>query len=350
MQRFASYTVLGWALLASWACSDAEGVHAARPPAAGSPASDASTPASQVAVDPSIAASPAPAPPPSAAEVEAGPLPAEDPSVWLAAEHFNIAVDRWPCYGTCPGFSVRVDERGHVAYRGRDYVARPGYYEVEVAPDAVRKLFVDMVGAGFLELGRKYETAADGCTQVSTDSPTSIFTLSAGDRTREVRMYWGCEANVSAKLQQFDKDLERVTTVGRFLYPNPGPEGCSGGTSRDLSSHWVIVDGPSASPTEYGLLTLDSATSGDGLWKLTSCDGQSISEGLVWRTSCTLLLLPPKDVDAYFAWPAVDETAQGAAIIKRSGLASYVTIRLLNLLEQHDQWAYEGTACGTAPP
>jgi hypothetical protein len=262
----------------------------------------------------------------------------------MAADHFSVAVQRSACYGICPIFSMSVDERGHVAYRGTSYVARPGYYEVEVPPDSVRQLFLDIIDAGYLQLGRRYETEADGCTEVATDSPTSTFTLTAGEHRKEVRMYWGCKIDLSTTLQQLDDEIEHTTTVGRFLYPNPGFESCPNGDSRDLPESWVVANSPNLDHTDFGLLHIERSSAGDSHWWVTDCQGQAIADGAEVRTDCAEQLLPPNDVDAYFSWPGLDDP-QGIATLQSTGLEHWITVDLLDLLDEHGQWAHEGQTC-----
>lgn len=330
------------ALAATSGCEDEDGASTSRPTVTASDASSPSAPAVADATTPTVTT---PLAPPVSLndEIDAGPLPVEDPSEWLGAERFTVAVERSRCYGICPVFSVRVDERGHVVYRGSDYVARPGYYEVEVPSETARRLFMHMVDAGFLGLRPRYYLEADGCTDTSTDAPTSTFTLTANDRSKQVRMYWGCEADVVATLRELDDAIEQATTAGRFLYPNPGFDSCPSGGD-NFSEQWVVSNNLNLNHVDIGLLHLDTVGTQEPRWQIADCQGDLIAEGAVARTRCSVHLLPPKDVDAYISWPGVTER-QGVATLEHINLDGWLSVRLLNLLEEQHQSAHEGEAC-----
>jgi hypothetical protein len=48
-------------------------------------------------------------------------------------------------------------------------------------------------------------------------------------------------------------------------------------------------------------------------------------------------------------WPGT-EGPQGVALLSRTGLEGWISIRVVNLFEEHRQYAYEGDRCGGPQP
>jgi hypothetical protein len=282
----------------------------------------------------------------AASAFDAGP-PTPDEPEWLASEQFSIELAATECFGSCPAFSVRIDERGHVGYRGTRWVARPGWYEIDVPAENARRVFDEMIEAGFLRLQERYVNESDGCTGVATDSPTKTFTLRAGERMKQVVIYGGCFSPVQSFKERFEAEIRRATSVGLFLYPTPS----LGSRTEELAPDgffersWVLSDTPSLNRTNYGLLRID----GDRGWTVAGCDGGTLAAGdVTYASGYDLALLPAADANASFTWPGLAEL-QGVALLNRSGLPEALTVRLLSLTEQYGQWAEPGSTCTSQP-
>ena len=174
------------------------------------------------------------------------PPPAPDElAAWLAADNFSVELKGTSCYGACPTFSVRIDQDGHVGFRGLAYVARPGFYEIDVPAARARALFEAMIEAGFLRLRPRYAEEADGCVEISTDFPTYTFSLRAGERTKSVEIYEGCRSSASSFRDRFEPEITRATNAGIFLYPSPSSRDCpppADFPEVDFEQSWVLED------------------------------------------------------------------------------------------------------------
>ncbi len=101
----------------------------------------------------------------------------------------TVTLDRGPCFGACPDYSVTIEGDGTVTYEGRNFVPTQGTVTTSVTVEEVRQLVAAFDDADFFTLD-------DDFTVNATDLPTVITTLSIGGRTKSVRHYGvGCDVD-----------------------------------------------------------------------------------------------------------------------------------------------------------
>jgi Domain of unknown function (DUF6438) len=160
---------------------------AARPPSAAEDAAVPPAPGREAAVPVAPAHDAAVTPPLVSDEPDAdvSPPPA-DPHM------FTISLSDTACFGTCPVFDVSIDQAGSVNFDGQDYVAQKGHSSMQVAPANARAIYDALVGVEFWQLRDRYVNEADGCGRVSSDSPTTSWTVVVDGRSKTVIHYHGC--------------------------------------------------------------------------------------------------------------------------------------------------------------
>ena len=99
-----------------------------------------------------------------------------------------ITLERTPCFGTCPAYTVTVNGRGQVIYEGRDFVRVKGTHRTTIDPKAVETLVGEFQGAKFFELENEYSSAGSTKSPARDDGSTSIPTRCA----RCLRRAKGC--------------------------------------------------------------------------------------------------------------------------------------------------------------
>jgi hypothetical protein len=113
---------------------------------------------------------------PSATVPQAGPVP----------EDFQITLERGPCFGTCPVYSLSVVADGSVSYDGRQFVAVEGSQTVSISQAEVLLLVEAVVEADFFDL-------ADTYTVPATDLPSIATSVTLNGRFKSVYHYGvGC--------------------------------------------------------------------------------------------------------------------------------------------------------------
>jgi len=99
---------------------------------------------------------------------------------------FQITLERGPCFGACPVYSLTVSADGTVQYEGLNFVTVEGNQEASLAADEVEKLFQAVVSADFFALDDSYAVLA-------TDLPSITTTVTVQGRTKSVYHYGlGC--------------------------------------------------------------------------------------------------------------------------------------------------------------
>jgi hypothetical protein len=97
-------------------------------------------------------------------------------------EDVCIELDRGPCYGSCPSYSVTIEGNGRVTFVGRDYVSEVGRRETQISEDSVRDLLRAFEDARFFELEDSYWQQVT-CLSLET------ITLYVGGRSKRVHNY-----------------------------------------------------------------------------------------------------------------------------------------------------------------
>ncbi|MBS1714338.1 MAG: hypothetical protein JST30_08375 [Armatimonadetes bacterium] len=68
----------------------------------------------------------------------------------------EISLERTPCFGGCPVYTVTFKSDGTVHFSGKRYVDKTGEYEGKVAPEEVAKLAKALDTLGFWKLDKDY--------------------------------------------------------------------------------------------------------------------------------------------------------------------------------------------------
>ncbi len=134
--------------------------------------------------------------------------PAQAPAQAAASEPVEITLQRTPCFGTCPEYTVTLRGDGTVTYSGRQYVRVSGEHSWKIDPSAVRALAREMEAAGFFDLQDTY-------TSMMTDHPTIYTTLKIGSRSKKVKDY----ITGPPKLKDIEARIDEVSGVRKYIAP-----------------------------------------------------------------------------------------------------------------------------------
>lgn len=71
---------------------------------------------------------------------------------------WQLVMERTPCYGTCPIYTVTIDARtGEVDFKGRRFVELEGHYRKTISEAQLRKLWQQLNDSNFWEMKPKYD-------------------------------------------------------------------------------------------------------------------------------------------------------------------------------------------------
>lgn len=94
----------------------------------------------------------------------------------------EITLERTPCFGTCPVYSLTLKEDGTAIYKGTRFVDRIGTYEGHFNPGDLDRLASTMARLG----GAKWKASY---TANVTDLPSQIVTIKTSSGKRTIREY-----------------------------------------------------------------------------------------------------------------------------------------------------------------
>ena len=165
------------------------------------------------------------------------------------ADQTLITLERTSCYGECPVYKLTIHGDGSVDYEGRKFVRVTGKQKTKIKPSEVESLLQEFKELDYFGLDDDYSTIrnSDGTVSVATDLPTTIVSLSADGRSKEVVDYVGAP--------------EKLRFLERKIYELAG------------SKRWVSIDAPTVHSecrlgwdlrsNEARKLVLHAAESGD---------------------------------------------------------------------------------------
>ena len=117
------------------------------------------------------------------------------------------------CFGTCPVYSVAVDNKGNVNYYGEMFVYKSGEHHWKISIRKVKQLNELIEEFGFKSF--IYEPG----DEFITDCPSCITTVKySNGETKEIDHYYG-HVLIDNSLTVFEKKIERI--IGTKKYVNP---------------------------------------------------------------------------------------------------------------------------------
>jgi hypothetical protein len=127
-----------------------------------------------------------------------------------------VTLERTPCFGTCPVYTVRISRDGKVEFEGKQHVADSGQATAAVPPERVDSLLAELEAAGYFEFADAYEMNSPACGMYATDSPMVITSATRKGETKTVRHDRGCSA-APPELSQLEQRIDEVAGTARWL-------------------------------------------------------------------------------------------------------------------------------------
>jgi hypothetical protein len=123
----------------------------------------------------------------------------------------EITLERQPCFGFCPVYTVSVGGDGQVAYNGIDFVDVTGAQTAAIDPAAVQALADEMIAAGYLEMEDAY------MNQEVTDMPYAITSLALSDgTTKRIEHYYG-DSTAPQALTDLEARIDEVANTAQWV-------------------------------------------------------------------------------------------------------------------------------------
>jgi hypothetical protein len=138
--------------------------------------------------------------------------PAAEPS---ALEAPAVTLERTPCFGTCPVYTVAISRSGEVRFTGKHHVAHTGPATATIPAARVDSLLAELDAGGYFGFADAYVMDSPACGMYATDSPTVITSVARDGVTKTIRHDRGCSA-APAELSRLEQRIDEVAGTGRW--------------------------------------------------------------------------------------------------------------------------------------
>lgn len=145
-----------------------------------------------------------------------GAVDGADPPVSVVSADSRVTMQRQPCFGTCPVYTVEIDAAGTVTFRGERFVETTGTATDSIGSDAAAALIQELVAGGFFDFAERYTHGEPACGLYHTDAPRVIITLRTGGRARRIEHDYGC-SDVPPRLRELQERIDEVAGVARWV-------------------------------------------------------------------------------------------------------------------------------------
>ena len=132
----------------------------------------------------------------------------------------TAALERTPCYGTCPVYKVTLQSDGNVRYEGVRNVRVGGVQTWRVPVESASAVFRFADSARFTDLGARYDFGDVGCAPFIAELPGFVVTLATADSAKRVDVNQGC-ANIPRVLTALASLIDRVARSDSSLAGRP---------------------------------------------------------------------------------------------------------------------------------
>lgn len=140
---------------------------------------------------------------------------AERPDPAVVASSEAITLERTPCFGSCPVYTISVSYSGAVTYDGRANVRQLGKAAGQIPQKHVEALLLELERAGYFTFASRYAPSEPTCVRYSTDSPSAISSATFRGRTKRIEHDYGC-GGVPGALTLLEKRIDEVLGSDRW--------------------------------------------------------------------------------------------------------------------------------------
>lgn len=124
--------------------------------------------------------------------------------------NFSIRLSRSGCFGSCPGYSVKIQGDGTISYKGTSYVSIEGEHTAHINPEAARQLLSRFRDASFFALKGEYRAGV-------TDNPTYSLELVVGSTKKVVTDYVGGWVGMPNSVTELEDAVDQAADSARWV-------------------------------------------------------------------------------------------------------------------------------------
>jgi hypothetical protein len=142
--------------------------------------------------------------------------PAPEANVEPVAGADAITLERGPCFGTCPVYTVTLAADGSVWFDGHRFVADSGVSTGRVPRARADSLFAELESAGYFALADSYRAGDAACRRYATDLPTVTTEVRRSGRVKRIVHDRGC-AEAPQVLSELETRIDEVAGVRQWV-------------------------------------------------------------------------------------------------------------------------------------
>ena len=128
----------------------------------------------------------------------------------------SVLLERGPCFGTCPVYTVHLDGSGALRFEGRRFVTDSGTFSGIISKASVDSLVAELEADGYFGLADHYAAGQPGCGRYATDLPTVVTEVHLGGRAKRVEHDHGC-AEAPEVLGRLEQRIDQVAGVAKWV-------------------------------------------------------------------------------------------------------------------------------------
>ncbi len=131
---------------------------------------------------------------------------------WItgAGGELSISLERQPCLGKCPAYTVTISGGGAVTFEGKSHVAETGTQTATIPAEKVTRLRQMLTDANFDQMSDCY------CERKVTDLPTAIITVTVDGKTKTVKHYMG-DPSAPPALEALEDSIDAIAGTQRWI-------------------------------------------------------------------------------------------------------------------------------------
>jgi hypothetical protein len=132
-----------------------------------------------------------------------------------SASAHAVLLERTPCFGRCPVYTIAVSPSGKVTFNGRANVKQLGTTSAQIPREKVEALVDELDRAGYFTFADKYVPAEPACGNYATDLPSVISAVVHRGRTKTIVHDYGC-GSAPAALVVLERRIDEVLGSDRW--------------------------------------------------------------------------------------------------------------------------------------
>jgi hypothetical protein len=125
-----------------------------------------------------------------------------------------ITLERTPCFGACPVYTLTIYGTGRVVYEGIDYVNVTGTREGSISDEQVMSLISRFTEIDYFSLNDSYEQFN------KSDMPSAITSITMNELTKTVRHYHG-DTSAPEVLTELEDFIDETVNSAQWVGANP---------------------------------------------------------------------------------------------------------------------------------